>query len=168
LRTPMRATLLPYTTLFRSFLTKPVHFGGRNLVLQPGEANHAMNRSYVFEHVTMLYAMRPHMHYRGKSFRFTAIFPDGRRVPLMNVPNYNFAWQPTYRLDKPIFLPAGTRVVNDGIFDNSKYNPGNPDPDKVVTGGLQSWDEMFIGYYTYTNLEQNMNSEEKQQLSSSE
>src|SRR5690606_25221249 len=36
------------------FLTKPVSFGGRNLVLQPGEANHAMNSSYVFEHDTML------------------------------------------------------------------------------------------------------------------
>ena len=25
----------------------------------------------------MLYALRPHMHYRGKAFRFTAIYPDG-------------------------------------------------------------------------------------------
>jgi hypothetical protein len=68
----------------------------------------------------------------------------------MNVPNYNFAWQPTYRLDKPKFLPAGSRVVNDGVFDNSKFNLGNPDPSATVKGGPQSWDEMFIGYYTYT------------------
>jgi hypothetical protein len=68
----------------------------------------------------------------------------------MNVPNYNFAWQPTYRLSTPKSLPAGTRVVTDGVYDNSKFNRGNPDPDATVRGGLQSWDEMFIGYFTYT------------------
>lgn len=134
------------------YLTKSVSFGGSNLVLRPNEAEHDMNNSYVFENNTMLYAMRPHMHYRGKAFRFSAIYPDGRREILMNVPNYNFAWQPTYRLSDPIFLPAGTRVVNDATFDNSEYNPGNPDPGTTVRGGAQSWDEMFIGYYTYTDL----------------
>jgi len=134
------------------YLTKPVSFGGSNLVLRPNEAEHAMNNSYVFENDTMLYAMRPHMHYRGKAFRFSAVYPDGRREILMNVPNYNFAWQPTYRLTEPKFLPAGTRVVNDAVFDNSQYNPGNPDPNTTVKGGAQSWDEMFIGYYTYTDL----------------
>lgn len=143
------------------FLTKSVSPGLAPIVLQPGEHDHAMNHHFVFEHDTMLYAMRPHMHYRGKAFRFTAILPNGERKNLLNVPNYNFAWQPTYRLSEPVFLPAGTRVVNDAIFDNSQYNPGNPDPNTVATGGLQSWDEMFIGYYTYVNLE-----EKKQQVSS--
>ncbi|MEX1032812.1 MAG: redoxin domain-containing protein [Cellvibrionaceae bacterium] len=137
------------------FLTKPISHGGTSLVLRPHEAEHKMNYQHVFEHDTMLYAMRPHMHYRGKAFKFSAIFPDGRRETLMNVPNYNFAWQPTYRLSDPIMLPAGTRVVTDGVFDNSEYNPGNPDPNTTVRGGAQSWDEMFIGYFTYTNLEQN-------------
>ncbi|GAB1261262.1 thioredoxin domain-containing protein [Aurantivibrio plasticivorans] len=136
------------------YLTKSVSLGGPNLTLRPNEPEHAMNNHYVFDHDTMLYAMRPHMHYRGKAFRFSAIYPDGRREVLLNVPNYNFAWQPTYRLEKPIFLPAGTRVVNDAVFDNSEFNPGNPDPATVVKGGAQSWDEMFIGYYTYTNLEE--------------
>ncbi len=137
----------------RKYLTKSVSFGGSNLVLRPNEAEHDMNNSFVFEKDTTLYAMRPHMHYRGKAFRFSAIYPDGRREILMNVPNYSFAWQPTYRLTEPKFLPAGTRVVNDATFDNSMYNPGNPDPNKTVKGGAQSWDEMFIGYYTYTEAE---------------
>ncbi len=135
------------------FLTKPVSFGGTNLVLRPNEADHAMNSHFVFDHDTMLYALRPHMHYRGKSFKFSVIYPDGTREVLMNVPNYNFAWQPTYRLSEPKLLPAGSRVITDAVFDNSEYNPGNPDPNTVVKGGAQSWDEMFIGYFTYTNLE---------------
>ncbi len=134
------------------FLTKSVSLGGPNLVIEPNDIEHKMNFQHVFEHDMMLYALRPHMHYRGKSFRFSVIYPDGKRETLMNVPNYNFAWQPTYRLSEPKFLPAGSRVITDGVFDNSEYNPGNPDPNVTVKGGAQSWDEMFIGYFTYTDL----------------
>jgi peroxiredoxin len=134
------------------FLTKSISHGGTNIVIPPNVPEHPMNMSYVWEDDVMLHALRPHMHYRGKSFRFTAIYPDGTREVLMNVPNYNFAWQPTYRFSEPKFLPAGTRVVNDAVFDNSASNPGVPDPAAVVKGGPQSWDEMFIGYYTYTVL----------------
>ncbi|MGI1678689.1 MAG: redoxin domain-containing protein [Cellvibrionaceae bacterium] len=143
------------------YLTKSISHGGSSLVLKPNEVEHRMNNHHVFNHDLMLYALRPHMHYRGKAFKFTVIYPDGKRETLLNVPNYNFAWQPTYRLSEPKFLPAGSRVVTDGVFDNSQFNPGNPDPNKVVKGGAQSWDEMFIGYFTYTNL-----GNEKQELTS--
>ena len=36
-----------------------------------------------------------------------------------------------------------------GAFDNSEFNPANPDPSQELVFGLQSWDEMFIGYWTY-------------------
>ena len=78
---------------------------------------------------------------------------DNTTEDLLSVPNYNFAWQPTYRMANPRVLPAGSRVVVSGAFDNSKYNLGNPDPSKDITWGLQSWDEMFIGYFAYHNLE---------------
>ena len=148
------------------FLTKSISYGGTNIEIKPNDPHHAMNMTYVWDEDIMLYAMRPHMHYRGKSFRFTAIFPDGTRKVLLNVPNYNFAWQPTYRLAEPIYLPAGTRVVNDGVFDNSDYNPGVPDATAVVKGGPQSWDEMFIGYYTYTVLDKDDPRPVKQELTS--
>src|ERR1044071_7116160 len=132
------------------YQTIPISNGGPNLVIPPGEQSYALNAQYVFDAETTLYALRPHMHYRGKSFRFKAIYPDGTSEILMNVPNYNFAWQPTYRLSTPKVLPAGTRVVTDGGYDKSQYNRGNPDPTATVRGGRQSWDEMFIGYFTYT------------------
>ena len=40
-------------------------------------------------------------------------------------------------------------IISTGSFDNSAHNPANPDPSKEITFGLQSWDEMFIGYWTY-------------------
>jgi peroxiredoxin len=141
------------------YLTYPVSFGGKNLVIPPGETEHKMTASYVFPQESMLYAMRPHMHYRGKAFRFRAIYPDGTSDVLINVPNYNFAWQPTYRLSQPKLMPAGTRIVTEGVYDNSKFNLYNPDPTATVRGGPQSWDEMFIGYLTYTI-------QEKEKLSS--
>ncbi len=39
----------------------------------------------------------------------------------------------------------------EGLFDNSEFNSGNPDPNVWVVGGLQSWEEMFIGYFSYTD-----------------
>lgn len=144
------------------YLTFPISNGGSALAIPAGEQEYRMNGAYVAKDDMMLYAMRPHMHYRGHAFKFTAIYPDGRRETLMNVPNYNFAWQPTYRLTEPKLLPAGTRVVTDGIFDNSKWNSWNPDPAKMAKGGPQSWDEMFIGYITYTLP----NGEKKESVSS--
>jgi peroxiredoxin len=132
------------------YLTYPISHGGQALQIPPGEQNYRMNSSYVLQDDTMLYAMRPHMHYRGKAFRFSVVYPDGTREVLMNVPSYNFAWQPTYRLTEPKFLPAGSRIITDGVFDNSQWNSWNPDPTVTAKGGPQSWDEMFIGYITYT------------------
>lgn len=104
---------------------------------------------HVFSDDVVVTGLRAHMHFRGKDMKFSAEYPDGTMVDLLSVPNYSYAWQPTYALDEPIHLPAGTRVHVTGAFDNSEHNPANPDPSKELTFGLQSWDEMFIGYWTY-------------------
>ncbi len=79
----------------------------------------------------------------------SGFYPNGTTDEIINVPNYSFSWQPTYRLTEPMLLPAGSRVMIEGSFDNSEFNLGNPDPDAIVKGGAQSWDEMFIGYFSY-------------------
>ena len=131
------------------YSTYSLSHGGRNIVIPPRANEHKMSASYVFEDEVMLYGLRPHMHYRGKYMRMGVIYPDGTKDEIINVPDYNFAWQPTYRLADPMLLPAGSRVMIEGAFDNSQYNLGNPDPDAEVRGGAQSWDEMFIGYFSY-------------------
>ena len=85
--------------------------------------------------------------------KLSAELPDGSITELLSVPNYSYAWQPTYVLEEPVNLPAGTMGHVTGTFDNSEYNPANPDPSKELTFGLQSWDEMFIGYWTYHSAE---------------
>ncbi len=51
-----------------------------------------------------------------------------------------------YQLKEPKFLPAGTRIIAKGAFDNSEMNSFNPDPNQEVTWGEQTWQEMFIGF----------------------
>lgn len=95
----------------------------------------------------LLLHLMPHMHLRGKAFRYEAIFPDGTREILLDVPNYDFNWQTAYRLAEPRPLPAGTRIHCVAHFDNSEDNLHNPDPTRTVGWGDQTWDEMMIGYY---------------------
>jgi hypothetical protein len=105
-----------------------------------------------FPRDTVVYELNPHMHKRGSWFRFEALYPDGRFETLLAVPKYDFNWQTGYRLAEPKLLPAGTRILCTGGFDNSKQNPANPDPKKEVRWGDQSWEEMFIGFMTVSEV----------------
>lgn len=111
-----------------------------------GDANHQVQASYIARQDENLISLTPHMHLRGKSFRFDVRFPDGREETLLNVPHYDFNWQLKYVLDEPLLLPAGTRVECTAVFDNSENNMANPDPTKPVRWGEQSFEEMMIGF----------------------
>jgi hypothetical protein len=91
----------------------------------------------------VLYSIQPHMHLRGRSMKYTAVYPDGREEELLNVPHYDFNWQINYEFAKPVTLPAGTTVRVEASWDNSTKNKYNPRPDQEVFWGEQSWDEMF-------------------------
>jgi peroxiredoxin len=94
-----------------------------------------------------LLSLSPHMHVRGKSFRYTAIFPDGSQQVLLDVPQFDFNWQTEYRLAEKMPIPAGTQILGEAAFDNSENNLNNPDPKKWVSFGEQTWEEMMIGYF---------------------
>jgi peroxiredoxin len=99
----------------------------------------------------VIYALSPHMHFRGSAMRFIADYPDGRSEILLSVPQYDLNWQRSYQLATPKAVPAGTKLRCVGMFDNSATNESNPDPTKRVHFGEQSWDEMFIGYIVYAD-----------------
>lgn len=120
----------------------------RSLTIPPGADNHPVEASTVIrEEQAQLLTLMPHMHLRGKSFRYDAILPGGKRETLLDVPRYDFNWQTAYRLAEPKPLPRGTRVECVAHFDNSERNLNNPDPTKTVRWGDQTWDEMMIGYF---------------------
>ena len=49
-------------------------------------------------------------------------------------------------------VPAGTRIVYTQWYDNSTQNKANPDPNREVTWGEQTWDEMIFGVIRYRNV----------------
>ena len=129
----------------RQTLSNPITVN-ESIYIPAGDRNYETSASILLEDDSYLYAMSPHMHYRGKSMKYTAVFPDGSSEQLLSVPNYQFRWQMNYWLREPKFLPAGTTVVTNGSFDNSSANPSNPNANVDVAWGAQSWEEMFIGW----------------------
>ena len=118
--------------------------------IPPGAANHQVKaRSAKFKEDSVLLTMNPHMHYRGKSFTYELVKPSGERSLLLHVPNYNFEWQSTYVLAKPIEVPRASRIECVASFDNSKDNPFNPDPTVRVQWGEQTWQEMMLGGFEF-------------------
>jgi len=108
-----------------------------------GDDNYRMTALLPIRQEMVLYSIQPHMHLRGRSMKYTAVYPDGREEELMNTPHYDFNWQIVYEFAKPITLPAGTTVRVEARWDNSANNKYNPRPDQEVFWGEQSWDEMF-------------------------
>ena len=121
--------------------------------IPPGADNHRVEASKTFHEDTLLLSFFPHMHLRGKAFRYVAHFPDGRDEILLDIPRYDFNWQNSYVLAEPKLLPRGTRMQCIAHFDNSEDNLANPDPSATVRWGDQTWDEMMIGYFDATPAE---------------
>lgn len=119
------------------------------LAIPPGASNHAERAGIRVPLDAQILAYMPHMHIRGKSFLYELVEPDGARRTLLEVPRYDFNWQLAYRLREPLLVTAGQRIEVTGHFDNGVDNPANPDPSKEVRWGLQSDDEMLIGYLEY-------------------
>jgi peroxiredoxin len=95
----------------------------------------------------LLLSLSPHMHLRGKSFRYELTLPDGTIETLLDVPHYDFNWQTAYQLPEPRTIPRGAKLQSFATFNNSKSNVANPDSTQTVRWGEQSWDEMLLGYF---------------------
>lgn len=128
-------------------------------LIPPFHPNYPIEAEKTFKEDTLLYTLTPHMHFRGKAFRFTAHYPDGKEEILLDVPRYDFNWQIVYLLKQPKLLPAGTVVKLQGHFDNSAENPLNPDPAQFVRWGDQTWDEMMLGSMTVSAANENLRAE---------
>jgi len=119
-----------------------------------GAKDHEMELVTYVPRDAEIHSLMPHMHFRGKRMDFTARYPDGTEETILSVPAYSFNWQLSHELAEPLKVPAGTQIIARGAFDNSGQNPYNPDPGIEVNWGEQSWEEMFMGFYTWKELNQ--------------
>jgi len=116
-----------------------------------GAESHRVTACRTLKRDTTIYALMPHMHLRGKAMEYKVFYPDGKSEVLINVPNYDFAWQTNYVLKEPKRLPKGSRIMVTGYFDNSPKNKFNPDPAKEVRHGEPTYDEMMMGFLDYVS-----------------
>lgn len=127
-------------------------FANNKLRIPPNTKWHEETAEQTLKADAIIYTLHPHAHYRGKASRFVAYYPDGKTQTLLNIPAYDFNWQGTYELDEPMRIPAGTRIVYSQWYDNSTQNKANPDANREVTWGEQTWDEMIFGVIRYRNV----------------
>lgn len=147
----------------RDTVRKVTHFillDPRDIQIPPGDAFYEMSERRKLEKDAVLLGLFTHMHLRGRDMTFHAHYPDGQRETLLQIPNYNFEWQLGYVMPQPPEekrLPAGTELEAVAHFDNSAFNPYNPDPNYTVPYGDQSYDEMFNGFIFYVHADEDLN-----------
>jgi hypothetical protein len=118
--------------------------------IPPGASNHEIQAEATFTEDVHVWSMHPHMHLRGKDMTYTVTYPDGRSEIVLRVPKFDFGWQTDYWLARPLVLPKGSKLHVSAHYDNSTANRHNPDPTATVRWGDQTWEEMMIGFFTYT------------------
>ena len=121
-------------------------------MIPAGEEKYAVHASRQVKKDSYLLATMPHMHLLGRDMRIIAKPPTGDSIDLIWIQDWDFNWQDIYHYQKPIFLPAGTRVSLVAHFDNSVDNPSNPHNPPIPVGwGDRTTDEMCIGFLYYVD-----------------
>lgn len=115
----------------------------RNIDIPPGEMAFRTRDEFVVPVEMEVLALFPHMHMLGKDFKITAVPPSGEPFSLIWISDWDFNWQSLYQCEPAVKLPAGTKIVLEGLHDNSAANVRNPNhPPARVTFGEQTANEM--------------------------
>ena len=115
-----------------------------------GAENHAATACWTAKEDMHIVTFMPHLHMRGSSMEYKAVYPDGRTEVICNVPKYDFNWQMVYYAQKPVAIPKGTKLIVTATWDNSTKNKFNPDPTKTLRWGDPTYMEMMIGWIDFT------------------
>jgi hypothetical protein len=153
----------------KGLVRKTTHFfvlDARPISIPPYDAMHEIREENVIPRDATLLGLFTHMHVRGRDMTYLAHYPDGKKETLLQIPNYNFEWQLGYECPLPpkeCKIPAGTKIEAIAHYDNSAFNPYNPDPTRNVPYGDQTYDEMFNGFvfWVYDDEELGLNIDPK-------
>ncbi len=119
----------------------------RTFRIPAGDPNWEISTEVEFKQDAEIVWFLPHMHLRGKDMTYQLEFPTGEKRIVLSVPHYDFNWQLGYDVDQPIQVPKGTRLLVTAHFDNSANNKFNPNPNKDVWWGDQTWEEMMVPWF---------------------
>jgi hypothetical protein len=114
-----------------------------NFHIPAGDPNWDTRSEIVFRQDAESVWFMPHMHLRGKDMTYRLLYPDGRLETLLSV-KFDFNWQFGYDVAEPIRVPKGAKLQVTAHFDNSANNKYNPNPNRDVWWGDQTWEEMMV------------------------
>jgi len=133
----------PPTQAFAGLALPPLFGVFEGIDIPPGEKEYTIRDSFVLPVDVKAFNVGAHAHYLAKRMKLTATLPDGATKTLLQIDDWDFAWQDQYPFENFVLLPKGTRLDGWITYDNSADNPRNPShPPKRVAWGEQSTDEM--------------------------
>jgi hypothetical protein len=96
-----------------------------------------------------IYAVDLHMHTLASSGSIGIIRADGSSEPLLEIPDWAFEWQETYRFNEPVRLETGDQLYVECHYDNTAEHQivvdGQRLPPRDVYWGESTTDEMCLG-----------------------
>lgn len=94
-------------------------------------------RSHLVKRDMVVTSFLSHMHMRGRAVRLEIEEPGTARRVLASIPNFDYNWQTGFPLTlaKPLKIKKGSRIMAVCEYDNSPWNPFNPDPSRSVNHG---------------------------------
>jgi hypothetical protein len=125
----------------------------RTFTIPPNDANYRVTASFPIPtpFPLKLWFIAPHMHLLGRKMNVEMKLPNGSTQCLIDIQDWDFNWQGSYRYKEPIAVPTGTRLTLNAYYDNSSSNARNPnDPPKAVSWGEETTDEMCIAFLGIT------------------
>lgn len=124
-------------------------------VIEPDKINRFELKMFTKSPQSVMYVW-PHMHLLGKSFKAYAVSPGKDTIPLVSIPEWDYRWQELYRMQQLTYIPAGSVLVMEGLYDNTRNNPLNPNnpPRQILpTKNMESTKEMFTLLMIYVPYE---------------
>lgn len=113
------------------------------LDIPPGDHSFAVDDELTLPIDVRVLGIYPHAHYLGKDLKAWAILPNGEKISLIWIRDWDIDRQSVYHYRAPVFLPKGSVVHMHYVYDNSIANPRNPhSPPVRVRAGNRSEDEM--------------------------
>ena len=128
------------------------HYQVQNLsyIIAPEEQDAVPDfASPIFEREGLIWGASAHLHTRGKAVRIDLLRTDGTEECLLDIPEWDFNWQGSYRFKEPVRANAGDQVRITCSWDNSAGNQpiidGQPMEPRDIQWGDSTFDEMCLG-----------------------
>ena len=115
----------------------------QHLDIPAGDPRYVVTATFTLNTDVHVHTVQPHAHYLAREAKAVATLPDGSVKPLITIRDWDFDWQGVFRYTTPLFLPSGTVLSMEYIYDNSAANRRNPhSPPRRTRYGQRTSDEM--------------------------